>query len=112
MFFFLQYATWDLAFHMLPMARIDSEFAKNQLMLFLREWYMAPNGQMPAYEFALSDVNPPVHAMACHFVYKMTGRKGHRDELFLARCFQKLLLNFTWYVRLLFVLPNQEHDEI
>ncbi|EDO26617.1 predicted protein, partial [Nematostella vectensis] len=89
------YATWDLAFHMLPMAKVDPEFAKDQLMLFLREWYMAPNGQMPAYEFALSDVNPPVHALAVHMVYKTTGRKGHRDNEFLARCFQKLLINFT-----------------
>ncbi|EDO39866.1 predicted protein [Nematostella vectensis] len=92
------YATWDLAFHMLPMAKVDPEFAKDQLMLFLREWYMAPNGQMPAYEFALSDVNPPVHALAVHMVYKTTGRKGHRDNEFLARCFQKLLINFTWWV--------------
>ncbi len=66
------YATWDLAFHMIPMAHVDPEFAKGQLELFLREWYMHPNGQMPAYEFALSDVNPPVHAWACWRVYKMT----------------------------------------
>ncbi len=59
------YAAWDLAFHMIPMARIDAEFAKSQLVLFLREWYMHPNGQIPAYEWALSDVNPPVHAWAC-----------------------------------------------
>ena len=91
-----QYATWDLAFHMLPMSKIDPQFAKDQLILFLREWYMAPNGQMPAYEFALGDVNPPVHALACLMVYKMTGRKGARDDEFLARCFQKLLINFTW----------------
>ncbi len=87
------YAAWDLAFHMIPMARIDVEFAKNQLILFLREWYMHPNGQIPAYEWALSDVNPPVHAWACWQVYKQSG-----DRDFLARTFQKLLLNFTWWV--------------
>ena len=92
------FAAWDLAFHMLPFARIDPEFAKGQLLLFLREWYMHPNGQIPAYEFALSDVNPPVHAWAVWRVYKMTGRRGERDRLFLARAFQKLLLNFTWWV--------------
>ncbi len=70
------YAAWDLAFHMLPMARVDGEFAKEQLLLFLREWYMHPNGQIPAYEFALGDVNPPVHAWACWRVYKMTGARG------------------------------------
>ena len=87
------YAAWDLAFHMIPMAKIDVEFAKNQLILFLREWYMHPNGQIPAYEWALSDVNPPVHAWACWQVYKQSG-----DREFLARTFQKLLLNFTWWV--------------
>jgi hypothetical protein len=92
------YAAWDLAFHMIPMARVDGEFAKEQLILFLREWYMHPNGQIPAYEFAFSDVNPPVHAWACWRVYKMTGARGHRDRLFLKRVFQKLLLNFTWWV--------------
>ena len=92
------YAAWDLAFHMLPMARLDGEFAKNQLLLFLREWYMHPNGQIPAYEFAFGDVNPPVHAWACWRVYKMTALKGCRDRLFLRRAFHKLLLNFTWWV--------------
>jgi len=92
------YAAWDLAFHMLPMARIDPEFAKEQLVLLLREWYMHPNGQLPAYEFNFSDVNPPVHAWACWRVYKMTGARGQRDRLFLSRCFQKLLINFTWWV--------------
>jgi hypothetical protein len=92
------YAAWDLAFHMIPFARLDPQFAKDQLLLFLREWYMHPNGQLPAYEFALGDVNPPVHAWACWRVYKMTGRRGQRDRLFLARTFQKLLLNFTWWV--------------
>jgi hypothetical protein len=92
------YAAWDLAFHMLPFARIDPDFAKEQLVLFLREWYMHPNGQLPAYEWALSDVNPPVHAWACWRVYKITGPPGKRDRLFLSRVFQKLLINFTWWV--------------
>jgi hypothetical protein len=92
------YAAWDLAFHMLPIARIDPAFATEQLVLFLREWYMHPNGQLPAYEWALSDVNPPVHAWACWRVYKITGPAGKRDRLFLSRVFQKLLINFTWWV--------------
>ena len=92
------YAAWDLAFHMIPFAKVDPEFAKQQLILFLREWYMHPNGQMPAYEFALSDVNPPVHAWACWRVYKLTGKKSERDRTFLAKSFQKLLFNFTWWV--------------
>ncbi len=92
------YAAWDLAFHMLPMAAIDLEFAKSQLILFLREWYMHPNGQIPAYEFAFGDVNPPVHAWAVWRVYKMSGNRGERDRTFLSRCFLKLLLNFTWWV--------------
>lgn len=92
------YAAWDLAFHMLPMAQVDLEFAKEQLLLFLREWYMHPNGALPAYEWALSDVNPPVHAWACWNVYRATGEPGQRDKGFLSRVFQKLLLNFTWWV--------------
>jgi hypothetical protein len=92
------FAAWDLAFHMIPFAQIDPEFAKGQLELFLREWYMHPNGQIPAYEFAFSDVNPPVHAWSCWRVYKMTGPRGGRDRKFLARTFTKLLLNFTWWV--------------
>ncbi len=92
------YAAWDLAFHMIPFAQIDPCFAKEQLVLLLREWYMHPNGQIPAYEFAFSDVNPPVHAWSCWRVYKMTGPRGKRDRLFLSRVFQKLLLNFTWWV--------------
>jgi hypothetical protein len=92
------FAAWDLAFHMIPFASIDPHFAKEQLLLLLREWYMHPNGQIPAYEFAFGDVNPPVHAWACWRVYKMTGPKGHRDRLFLERAFHKLLLNFTWWV--------------
>src|SRR5712691_5020459 len=92
------YAAWDLAFHMIPFAPLAPEFAKDQLVLLLREWYMHPNGQIPAYEFAFGDVNPPVHAWACWRVYKMTGPRGRRDRLFLERTFQKLLLNFTWWV--------------
>jgi len=92
------YAAWDLAFHMLPFAGIDPDFAKGQLELFLREWYMHPNGQLPAYEFALSDVNPPVHAWSAWRVYKVAAARGHRDRLFLERVFQKLLINFTWWV--------------
>jgi hypothetical protein len=92
------YAAWDLAFHMIPFSRLDPDFAKDQLVLFLREWYMHPSGQLPAYEWQLSDVNPPVHAWAAWRVYKMTGEAGHRDREFLARVFQKLLLNFTWWV--------------
>jgi len=83
---------------MLPFAKIDPEFAKQQLLLFLREWYMHPNGQLPAYEWALGDVNPPVHAWAAWRVYKLTGAPGHRDRGFLERAFQKLLINFTWWV--------------
>lgn len=92
------YAAWDSAFHMIPFATVDPQFAKDQLVLFLREWYMHPNGQIPAYEWNFSDVNPPVHAWAVWRVYKMTGPRGHRDRCFLAECFHKLLLNFTWWV--------------
>jgi hypothetical protein len=93
------YAAWDLAFHMIPFALIDPEFAKSQLLLFLREWYMHPNGQIPAYEWALGDVNPPVHAWAALRVYKIERRlRGVGDRDFLRRVFHKLLLNFTWWV--------------
>ena len=92
------FAAWDAAFHMLPFAELDPDFAKEQLLLFLREWYMHPNGQLPAYEWKFSDVNPPVHAWACWRVYKITAPAGARDREFLERCFQKLLLNFTWWV--------------
>jgi hypothetical protein len=93
------YAAWDLSFHMIPFAAIDPEFAKEQLVLFMREWYMHPNGQLPAYEFAFSDANPPVHAWACWQVYKLTAdASGKRDRFFLERVFQKLLINFTWWV--------------
>jgi hypothetical protein len=86
---------WDTAFHMIPVARIDPGFAKDQLLLFLREWYLHPNGQLPAFEYDLSNVNPPVHAWACWQVYRA---KGKSDLPFLERCFHKLLLNFTWWV--------------
>jgi hypothetical protein len=92
------FAAWDTAFHMIPFASVDPEFAKNQLLLLLREWYMHPNGQLPAYEWNFSDVNPPVHAWAVWRVYKISDPKGKRDILFLERAFQKLLLNFTWWV--------------
>ncbi len=89
------YAAWDLAFHAVAFAQVDPGFAQSQLVLMLREWYMHPNGQVPAYEFAFSDVNPPVHAWAALRIYEAT---GSRDRVFLARVFQKLLLNFTWWV--------------
>jgi hypothetical protein len=92
------FAAWDLAFHMIPFARLDGQFAKEQISLFLREWYMHPNGQIPAYEFAFGDVNPPVHAWAAWRVYKIADRAGERDRDFLESVFQKLLLNFTWWV--------------
>ncbi len=92
------FAAWDLAFHTIPFARLDPFFAKHQLILLLREWYMHPNGQIPAYEFAFSDVNPPLHAWAAWRVYKISAPKGQRDRMFLSRVFQKLLLNFTWWV--------------
>jgi hypothetical protein len=93
------YAAWDLAFHCVPLALVDSEFAKEQLILLLREWYMHPNGQLPAYEWAFGDVNPPVHAWAAWRVYKIEERRrGSGDRQFLERVFQKLLINFTWWV--------------
>jgi hypothetical protein len=93
------YATWDLAFHCIPLATLDAQFAKDQLVLLLREWYMSPYGQLPAYEWSFSDVNPPVQAWACMEVYKMDKeRTGIGDSLFLERVFQKLLINFTWWV--------------
>ncbi len=93
------YAAWDLAFHCIPLAMVDAEFAKDQLVLMLREWYMHPNGQIPAYEWAFGDVNPPVHAWATLRVYQIDKKTtGHGDRKFLERVFQKLLLNFTWWV--------------
>jgi hypothetical protein len=92
------FAAWDLAFHMVPYSIVDPQFAKDQLLLLLREWYMHPNGQIPAYEWAFSDVNPPVHAWAAHRVFRIDRRiQGKGDYLFLERVFQKLLLNFTWW---------------
>ena len=93
------YAAWDLAFHCVPLALVDSDFAKEQLVLMLREWYMHPNGQLPAYEWAFGDVNPPVHAWAALRVYKIDKKRtGKADRDFLKRVFHKLLLNFTWWV--------------
>jgi Glycosyl hydrolase family 63 C-terminal domain len=93
------YAAWDLAFHCVPLALVDSDFAKDQLLLVLREWYMHPNGQLPAYEWSLGDVNPPVHAWAALRVYQIERKRtGKGDRGFLERVFQKLLLNFTWWV--------------
>jgi len=93
------YAAWDLAFHCIPLALVDPEFAKEQLVLLTREWYMHPNGQLPAYEWAFGDVNPPVHAWAAWRVYKIDKkRNGKGDREFLERVFHKLLLNFTWWV--------------
>jgi Glycosyl hydrolase family 63 C-terminal domain len=93
------YAAWDLAFHCVSLALVDADFAKEQLVLMLREWYMHPNGQFPAYEWALGDVNPPVHAWAAWRVYKIDKkRNGRGDRAFLERIFHKLLLNFTWWV--------------
>ncbi|MEZ4866289.1 MAG: hypothetical protein R3C14_33540 [Caldilineaceae bacterium] len=93
------YAAWDLAFHTIPLALIDPEWAKRQLILMTREWYMHPNGQLPAYEWAFGDVNPPVHAWAAWRVYKITRNiTGKADTNFLEKIFHKLLLNFTWWV--------------
>ncbi len=93
------YASWDLAFHCIPMALMDPDFAKEQLILFLREWYMHPNGQLPAYEWGFDDVNPPVHAWAALRVFRIERRiKGKGDYQFLERIFHKLLINFTWWV--------------
>jgi hypothetical protein len=99
------YAAWDLAFHTLPIALIDPEWAQRQLILLLREWYMHPNGQLPAYEWALGDVNPPVHAWAVWQVYKLIRETtGRVETVFLERAFHKLLLNFTWWVN------RKDHD--
>ncbi len=93
------YAAWDLAFHCVAFAHIDPEFAKEQLLLLLREWYMHPNGQIPAYEWAFGDVNPPVHAWAALQVYQIEkAATGVGDTDFLEKIFHKLLLNFTWWV--------------
>ncbi|BAY49970.1 hypothetical protein SAMD00079811_75990 (plasmid) [Scytonema sp. HK-05] len=93
------FAAWDLAFHLIPLTMVDPEFAKRQLSVLTREWYMHPNGQLPAYEWAFSDVNPPVHAWAALRIYQIEQKiYGRSDRAFLERVFQKLLLNFTWWV--------------
>ncbi|MDB4945338.1 MAG: uncharacterized protein JWP97_4872, partial [Labilithrix sp.] len=93
------YAAWDLAFHCIPLAMVDPDFAKDQLVLLTREWYMHPNGQLPAYEWAFGDVNPPVHAWAALRVYQIDRRRtGKADKNFLETVFLKLMLNFTWWV--------------
>ena len=94
------YAAWDLAFHCIPLALIDAEFAKQQLVMLTREWYMHPNGQLPAYEWAFADVNPPVHAWAAWRVFQIDRKqRGDQGDLaFLERVFHKLMLNFTWWV--------------
>ena len=94
------YAAWDLAFHCVTLATLDTDFAKNQLLLLTKEWYMHPNGQLPAYEWNFGDVNPPVHGWASWKVYQMEKKKndGKGDRAFLEEVFHKLLLNFTWWV--------------
>ncbi len=93
------YAAWDLAFHCIPLALVDPDFAKRQLDLMAREWYMHPNGQIPAYEWAFGDVNPPVHAWAAYRVYKIDAKaQGAPDRRFLEGVYHKLLMNFTWWV--------------
>ena len=93
------YASWDTAFHCIAVSIIDPGFAKHQLLLLMREWYMSPNGQIPAYEWNFSDVNPPVHALAAFEVYKNEKKiKGKGDLLFLKKIFQKLIINFTWWI--------------
>ena len=92
------YAAWDLAFHTIALSLVDFDFAKEQLLLMLRSLYSHPNGQMPAYEWNFSDVNPPVHAWATLFLYKMEKNLGREDIRFLARSFQGLMLNFNWWV--------------
>ncbi|MEO1442492.1 MAG: glucosidase, partial [Chloroflexota bacterium] len=93
------YAGWDLAFHCIPLVMIDPDFAKRQLQVLTREWYMHPNGQLPAYEWAFGDVNPPVHAWATRLVYEIDAEmSGEPDRAFLEEIFQKMLLNFTWWV--------------
>jgi hypothetical protein len=93
------FAAWDMAFHCVTFAMIDPDFAKAQLLLLTREWYMHPNGQIPAYEWAFGDVNPPVHAWAAIRVYQIEEKMyGRKDRAFLERIFQKLVINFTWWV--------------
>ena len=93
------YAAWDLAFQCISMAVADPTYAKHQLLLIMREWYMKPDGQLPAYEWNFSDVNPPVHAWAAMQVYNIEKKQtGKGDIIFLKKIFQKLLINFTWWI--------------
>ncbi len=93
------YASWDMAFHCISLAIIDPDFAKHQLLLLMREWYMNPQGQLPAYEWNFSDVNPPVHALAAFKVYQTEKNiYGRADLEFLKKIFQKLIINFTWWI--------------
>ena len=93
------YAAWDLAFHCIPLALVDPEFAKHQMVLMLREWYMSPKGQIPAYEWSFNDVNPPVQAWATFRIYQIDKEKnGEGDLYFLKRVFNKLIINFTWWI--------------
>ena len=89
------FAAWDLGFHAIPWAHLDPAFAKYQLVVLLREWFQHPNGALPAYEWNFDDVNPPVHVMAALRVYAID---GGNDREFLERVFQKLLINFTWWL--------------
>ena len=103
------YAAWDLAFHTVPLAMVDPVFAKNQLILLMREWYMSPTGQIPAYEWKFSDVNPPVHAWAALSVYRLERSIYKNEDVpFLKRAFQKLLINFTWWANRL----DPEEDNV
>ena len=93
------FASWDLGFHCVTLAHVDPQFAKEQIILMLREWYMHPNGQIPAYEWDFDDVNPPVLSLAARAVFEIERqRTGVADYAFLERVFQKMLLNFTWWV--------------
>lgn len=98
------YASWDPAFHAIPLALVDPDFAKKQLLLLLREWYKHPNGELPPCEWNFSDANPPVHAWSAWRAYRIEQRQfGRRDRAFLERVFHKLLLNFTWWVNIRFL---------
>ena len=92
------YAAWDLAFHCIPLAIVDPDFAKSQIDLMLWQDYLHPTGQMPAYEWNFGDVNPPVHAFATLFLQRLESELGEMDLPFLQQCFERLLLNFTWWV--------------
>jgi hypothetical protein len=93
------FASWDLGFHCIALAEVDPQYAKEQILLMLREWYMHPNGQIPAYEWDFNDVNPPILSMAARVVFEIERqRTGVADYAFMERVFQKMLLNFTWWV--------------